>query len=52
LIDAHQSRIENSETAIAAEEIKETRDFLAKIKPLKLANFRIEGKIPRDYAEY
>jgi len=37
---------------IAPEEIKETENFIAKIKPLKLANFKIDGVLPNDYANY
>lgn len=52
LIDSHQGRIENSEAAIAAEELEETKAFLAKIQPLKLDNFKQEGQIPNTYTSY
>ena len=58
LIDSHQGRLENSETQIAAEELEETKAFLAKIRPLKLDNFKHEQeidakkKIPDTFASY
>ena len=52
LIDSHGGRIENSETPITAEELEETKVFLAKIKPLKLSDFKIDTKVPDSFKDY
>lgn len=44
--------MQNSETQISAEELEETKAFLAKIIPLKLENFKHEAKIPATFADY
>ena len=43
LIDSHGGRLENGENELAKEELEETKEFLAKIRPLKLESFEQAG---------